>query len=173
MTSMEPFTGPNSAYLIELYEAYLKDSGSVDPQVRSFFDSWAPYLTGVSSAQATAAVAPSVDYEQLRSVVNLVERIRDNGHLVANLDPLGLRPHRQPSSEATLQSIPERKLSGLPPQLVHSPLAKGAATAQEVVSKLRELYFGTTGYEFGHIRERRGKGLAATLRGIRRVQTPA
>ena len=152
MTSMEPFTGPNSAYLIELYEAYLKDSGSVDPQVRSFFDSWAPYLTGGPATQAPAADAPSVDYEQLRSVVNLVERIRDNGHLVANLDPLGLRPHREPSTEATLQSIPEQKLSGLPPQLVHSPLAIGAATAQEVISKLRDLYFGSTGYEFGHIR---------------------
>ncbi len=152
MTSMEPFTGPNSAYLIELYEAYLKDSGSVDPQARSFFDSWAPYLTGGSPTQAPAVDPPSVDYQQLLRFVNLVERIRDKGHLVANLDPLGLRPHRKLSSEATLQDISEQELSGLPPQLVQSPLAKGASTAQEVVSKLRELYFGTMGYEFGHIR---------------------
>ena len=152
MTSMEPFTGPNSAYLIELYEAYLKDNESVDPQVRSFFDSWAPYLTSSLPTQSPAAGAPSVDYQQLIRVVNLVDRIRDKGHLVANLDPLGLRPHRKLSSEATLQDISEQELSGLPPQLVQSPLAKGAPTAQEVVSKLRELYFGNTGYEFGHIR---------------------
>ena len=153
MTSMEPFTGPNSAYLIELYEAYLKDNGSVDPQVRSFFDSWAPYLTSSLPTQSPAAGAPSVDYQQLIRVVNLVDRIRDKGHLVANLDPLGLRPHRKLSSEATLQDISEQELSGLPPQLVQSPLAKGAPTAQEVVSKLRDLYFGTIGYEFGHIRD--------------------
>ena len=153
MTSMEPFTGPNSAYLIELYEAYLKDNGSVDPQVRSFFDSWAPYLTSSLPTQSPAAGAPSVDYQQLIRVVNLVDRIRDKGHLVANLDPLGLRPHRKLSSEATLQDISEQELSGLPPQLVQSPLAKGAPTAQEVVSKLRDLYFGTIGYEFGHVRD--------------------
>ena len=153
MTSMEPFTGPNSAYLIELYEAYLKDNESVDPQVRSFFDSWAPYLTSSLPTQSPAAGAPSVDYQQLIRVVNLVDRIRDKGHLVANLDPLGLRPHRKLSSEATLQDISEQELSGLPPQLVQSPLAKGAPTAQEVVSKLRDLYFGTIGYEFGHVRD--------------------
>ena len=34
----EEFTGPNAAYVLELYERYRQDPGSVDAQTRAFFD---------------------------------------------------------------------------------------------------------------------------------------
>jgi 2-oxoglutarate dehydrogenase E1 component len=36
------FYGPNLGYVLELYERYREDPGSVDERTRSFFENWSP-----------------------------------------------------------------------------------------------------------------------------------
>ena len=36
------FHGPNSGYVLELYERYLQDPDSVDPEIRALFEKWNP-----------------------------------------------------------------------------------------------------------------------------------
>jgi len=36
------FYGPNAGYVLDLYEQFLQDANSVDPQTRAFFERWRP-----------------------------------------------------------------------------------------------------------------------------------
>ena len=76
MTSIEPFSGPNSAYLIELHEAYLKDPLSVDPTVRVFFDTWSPYLTEKGASNHQSAYIPEVDHQKLLEIFGLIQELK-------------------------------------------------------------------------------------------------
>ncbi|HLL57731.1 MAG TPA: hypothetical protein VK359_07390, partial [Rubrobacteraceae bacterium] len=49
------FYGPNLGYVLELYERYREDPGSVDERTRSFFENWSPPDPG-ANGQATAQV---------------------------------------------------------------------------------------------------------------------
>ena len=40
------FFGPNLGYVLELYENYREDPGSVDGRTREFFESWSPPRVG-------------------------------------------------------------------------------------------------------------------------------
>ena len=71
----------NLEYIESLYQAYLEDPESSDPQWRLFFEGveFAQKLPGKSQFSA-----------QELSVYNLIEHYRDYGHLKASLDPLDL-----------------------------------------------------------------------------------
>ncbi|PZC50670.1 MAG: 2-oxoglutarate dehydrogenase E1 component [Chloroflexi bacterium] len=152
MTSIEPFSGPNSAYLIELHEAYLKDPLSIDPTVRVFFDTWSPYLTKKGSGNHQSTCTPEVDHQKLLDISGLVENIRVNGHLESNLDPLGLQPSRVVRSDSPLKPPSEAELRKLPASLIKSPLSNTDSTVQDLISQLNNVYSGNIGYEFGHLR---------------------
>ena len=42
MNISDMFHGPNSGYILELYDRYVKDPSSVDAQTRAIFDNWKP-----------------------------------------------------------------------------------------------------------------------------------
>lgn len=73
----------NLEYIESLYQKFLENPESVDPQWRLFFD-------GMEFAQKLPG--QSTFSEKELGVYNLIEHYRDYGHLKANLDPLGLSP---------------------------------------------------------------------------------
>ena len=81
------FHGPNSGYVVELYERYLQDPDSVDPDARVLFEKWNP-----ETAESTTTDAHPQDMDKIVATVNLAQAIRAFGHLEADLDPLGTNP---------------------------------------------------------------------------------
>ena len=152
MTSIEPFTGPNSAYLVELHEAYKKDPLSVDPTVKVFFDTWSPHLSEKGGGSHQATPATEADYQKLLELSGLVENIRGNGHLQSNLDPLGLQPSRVVNSNSHMNSLSGDELRKLPASLIKSPISSTVSTVKDLISQLTNVYSGNIGYEFGHLR---------------------
>src|SRR2546423_4725491 len=98
--SSDPITGVfNDGYISEAYEAYRRDSASVDESWRQFFR-FAESLSGAAPPLiAEAPSPPRVDAELLRKVAataKLVDAIRNFGHLAVPLDPLGTPPGGTP-----------------------------------------------------------------------------
>lgn len=150
MVALKEFYGPNAGYVIELYEAYLRDPSSVSPELRELFRGWKPEAeTAVAPKVAAAPAVP----ERALMLLSLVESIRDRGHLAATIDPLGLRARDEAPIRPETHGLAESDLEGLPASSIASPLAEGAASAAEAISRLRKVYSGTVGYEFGHIRD--------------------
>ncbi|MAS33124.1 MAG: 2-oxoglutarate dehydrogenase E1 component [Anaerolineaceae bacterium] len=142
------FHGPNSGYVLELYERYRSDPQSVDEATRSFFKHWSPPVDGM----APAAAVGTASFDKIVGAVNLAQSIRGYGHLAAKLDPLGTRPTGDPALDPQSHGITDDDLRGLPASLVGGPIAATASSAYEAIQMLREVYSNHIGFDNDHIR---------------------
>src|SRR5690348_6878727 len=132
------FFGANAGYVVELYERYLRDPASVDPQTRAWFESWSPGEV-LAEAQPTTVAAP-LAIDVIVGASNLARAIRAFGHLAARLDPLGTSPPGDPSLELATYDLTEDDLRQLPAHIVGGPVAHAAPNAAVAMARLRELY---------------------------------
>jgi len=152
MTFWNDFTGPNAAYVIELYDRYLKDPTSVDEATRRAFEGSTqptPDDSAVSSySSAPATAIASVDMRKIAGAVAYAAAIREYGHAASALDPLGTPPPGDPALDLAFHGITEDDLHALPASLVGG---KGVS-AYDACEVLKSIYCATTGYDFDHIR---------------------
>ncbi|MEL6899250.1 MAG: 2-oxoglutarate dehydrogenase E1 component, partial [Planctomycetota bacterium] len=167
-------------YIDELYVRFVNDPNSVDESWRTYFKSFligndthaerqrmAEMLSsaageGVPTTPPTvrngSAGSSGVDAASLASVQDriyqLVQEYRTRGHLIAQLDPLGMArpeaPKLEPSSfgiDANLLDEPLTPEVAASSSLVHLH----ATTLGEVLSKLRNTYCRGIGVQFSHI----------------------
>ncbi len=163
-------SGGNAGYIEDLYEQFLIDPNGVDPTWRETFRRVKDGATGEIAHGAIRerllarlnAPAPAGNGTQVTessgasakqgAVSRLIQVYANRGHLVANLDPLGLQERAKPYvldleyfglSEADLdtefftgsrnQSIPER------------------AKLRNILADLKFIYTDTIGAEFAHV----------------------
>jgi 2-oxoglutarate dehydrogenase E1 component len=143
------FYGPNLGYVLELYERYREDPGSVDEETREFFETWSPPRANGRVATGTAGVAADVEKDVGAS--KFIRHIRDFGHMAAQLDPLGSEPPGDPTLDPGFYRISEEDLEDLPTLIIGGPVAERTSNAKEAADELRRLYCKTTGYDFGHV----------------------
>jgi 2-oxoglutarate dehydrogenase E1 component len=156
MTGLEKFPGPNVGYLVGLYETYLKDPASVDPEIRRFFEASPLDLAGLA-LEAKKGGEVGADLRQALAVSSLAQTIRETGHRYADLDPLGQRRPETSKIGPQAFGLTEADLQGLPASLVDGSLAQEAASAKEALARLKLVYCGKIGYEFAHLRDAREK----------------
>jgi len=153
--ALERLTGLNLGYILELYEVYRRDATAVTPEWRAFFEQWGPHLEQLAAPSPAAAIAgPAFDFTKVAAVVQLAQRIRHRGHRAARLDPLGSPPPGDPALDPVYHGLTSQDLEHLPATLVGGPAAQGARNAAEAIERLREIYCGTIGYDYGHLQDR-------------------
>jgi 2-oxoglutarate dehydrogenase E1 component len=146
---LDQFPGVNAGYVFELYERYLQNPESVDPETRKAFEVWTPSDPGTPGASALEAAPANV--QAAVAAFNVAQSIRRYGHLAARLDPLGSTPLGDPSLAPAAHGISDADLHQLPASLVGGPLAESSHNAFEALEKLREIYCSTTGYDYAHV----------------------
>jgi 2-oxoglutarate dehydrogenase E1 component len=150
------FYGPNAGYVLDLYERFRADPASVDPATRALFERLPPPDGVLEGAPRPLEVAPAKGAEDLSRVAaagSLATGIREYGHRGAHLDPLGAPPPGDPELEAATHALSEAELEGLPPGAIGGQVAVGARTAAEAIDRLRQVYCGTTGYDYDHVQD--------------------
>ncbi|MFW6079783.1 MAG: thiamine pyrophosphate-dependent enzyme, partial [Gemmatimonadota bacterium] len=153
------YSSYNAAYIQELYERYLRDPDSVDPEWRGVLAALSPREAGLvpvspAEAEARAEALPAVGPEILRAAVasaELVDAYRLHGHRAARLDPLGSTPPGHPMLDPAFHGIDEERLRDLPASILG--LERVGPTMLDVLGWLRETYTATIGYEFEHIED--------------------
>jgi 2-oxoglutarate dehydrogenase E1 component len=155
MADLREFTGPNAAYVLDLFERYQQDPASVDERWRGFFASFTP--PAETAAPTTAQGAAPVDVERIVAARELARAVRARGHTAARLDPLGSQPSTDPALEPGFHGISEADLAALPASVARFAPG-GAADALSAVRMLREIYSGSTGYEFLHLPDAEERG---------------
>ncbi|MEO8193613.1 MAG: 2-oxoglutarate dehydrogenase E1 component [Gemmatimonadales bacterium] len=153
--SSDPITSVfNDAYIAEVHESYRRDPSSVDESWRQFFR-FAEQLAGIAGgapAPSEGAAPQQLDGELLRKVAgaaSLVDSIRAYGHLAAEIDPLGNRPHGTAELTPEFHGLTEADLQTIP----GAALRSSEPTAADVVARLRSLYSSDIGFEFDHLCE--------------------
>jgi 2-oxoglutarate dehydrogenase E1 component len=156
LTAGGQFYGPNLGYVLELYERYGEDPGSVSEEMRAFFERWSPPTDAATNGHAPAVgetgTVAGVDVEKVVGATKWVRHIRDFGHMAARLDPLGSEPPGDPTLDPAFYRVSEEDLEHLPPALiVGGSIGERARNGREAADELRRVYCETTGYDFGHV----------------------
>lgn len=168
--------GANAAYIAEIYEQYLNDPTSVDESWRKYFDTigdteeglkkdfggapWTKNKTRIvgyvepvtdrrrGKGRRSADKSQSSD-DSIRAHM-LIRAYRVRGHLIANLDPLGLEvrqshPELDPTRYGFDESAYDREI------FLGGWLGKEKAPLQEIISILKKTYSSNLAIEFIHI----------------------
>ncbi|RIK39064.1 MAG: 2-oxoglutarate dehydrogenase E1 component, partial [Chloroflexi bacterium] len=150
------FQGPNLAWALDLYDAYLADPNAVDAETRAFFANWVPpQETAVTTIERPPAprtvAAPAVDIQRVLAAAAYAQAIRAHGHREATISPVG--PPRDGSVElyAAAHGLREDELAALPASVAGGTVAENSANALEAIERLRAIYCGSVGYEFDHV----------------------
>ncbi len=158
-------------YIDDLYVQFIQDPNSVSPGWRRYFEEFslaaAPQpnevasqsqANGSSNGQSVSDVTRSIRDEALwlammqDRVDQLVREYRVRGHLMAQIDPLGIA--RQAPPELDPESY------GLKPEDLERPFSCPALkyvngkTLQDMIAKLRNTYCRSIGVQFMHIDNR-------------------
>ncbi|HXQ51308.1 MAG TPA: 2-oxoglutarate dehydrogenase E1 component [Stellaceae bacterium] len=169
-------TGANAGFIAELHVRYLADPNSVDASWRGFFAALAdppesvtreiagpgwgearPRIIGNGHLAAPAielpkTLPPDLHRAALDSIraVALIRGFRVRGHLIANLDPLGLsglasHPDLEPATYGFTEADLDR------PIFINDLLGFQTASLREIVAALKAIYCGNVGVEYMHI----------------------
>src|ERR1700739_2959865 len=170
MLKPTPLTGGNAEFLDSLYEQYLADPTSVGEYWRSYFSKLGssgseqphgPVRTALGrrggggsrgpGGGAPGAPAPPADARQA-AVSRLIQVWINRGHLVANIDPLGLMPRPRPRAldldyyGLTSDDLERELFTGSRIEAVPKRLK-----LRDILAQLQFIYAGTIGAEFAHV----------------------
>ncbi len=165
-----PLAAGNAAYLESLYEQFLVDPDSVSPE-------WQTYFRGIAGASTDTAHGPlrealarrayeprttqqafppigsqGGDSAKQGAVSRLIQVYANRGHLVADIDPLGLLQRPTPEvleighfglSEADLDTefFTGSRSTAIPARM----------KLRDILAMLRQIYCGKIGAEFAHV----------------------
>ena len=155
--------GGNAAFIEDLYEQYLVDSGSVSPAWKAYFAGFkgreagdVPHSAVMASVQAAAragAASGGMDDEAARkqaAVGKIVTAYRSRGHLAADLDPLGMMAKQDaPDLDLPFHGLGNADLDQ--EFTVDSWFPEKKIKLRDLLAKLRASYSGSIGAEFMHI----------------------
>ena len=175
-------SGGNAVFIAELYGQFLNDPHSVDPSWLEFFNGLADDATAVAQdfkgtpeqkrdLKIIGAVDPDavpakkpgakpaadegVSKQALVDTVRalmLIRSYRVRGHLLANLDPLGLTPKAShPELDYHSYGFTDEDLDRS--IFINGVLDMEYATLRQIVTKVQAVYCGTVGIEFMHIQD--------------------
>ncbi|MGI9265461.1 MAG: thiamine pyrophosphate-dependent enzyme, partial [Gammaproteobacteria bacterium] len=158
-----PLFSGNAPLVEGLYEQFLLNPDSVDDELRTYFDQIsdgasetprgpledALRTTARRTAVMTSGVSPDLLQKEM-GVLQLIEAYRLRGHLLANLDPLGLiRPGQPPELDPASYSLHE---SDYQTEFAVPHLGDQVTmTLGDILEKLQTIYCGTIGAELAHI----------------------
>jgi 2-oxoglutarate dehydrogenase E1 component len=173
--------GANATFIAELCQRWLEDPSSVDPSWQGFFaelgeegqailreiegPGWGNGRSHVianghgngqaalpAEATAPAGVAPEQATLDALRALSLIRAYRVRGHLLADLDPLGLvrrtsHPDLDPATYGFTGADYDR------PIFVNGVLGFQTATLREILGALQATYCGHVGVEYMHMQE--------------------
>ncbi len=163
-----PLSGGNATYVESLYEQFLQDPTSVDPQWREYFTRLRAGASGevphgplrtalLERARLPQATNP-VDARHEASakqgaVSRLIQVYANRGHLVARLDPLGI-------SQSATPRVLDLEYFGLTAADLETEFFTGSRVEKavprfmklkDILEQLKLIYCETIGAEFAHV----------------------
>ena len=135
----------NLPFLESIYEQYLEDPDSIDPQWRTLLADLEAAGPSTASAPPSAAAVEQIDLQN--RVDKLIANYRLLGDLAADIDPLGRPREPTPALELPFYGLGERHLDR---RFSASDLFPGSGPVplRDILSRLRRTYCRKIGVEY-------------------------
>ncbi|MBS4189629.1 2-oxoglutarate dehydrogenase E1 component [Bacillus sp. FJAT-49705] len=150
----EGFYGPNLGYVIELYENYLQNPESVDPDMRAYFDATGSPIdvkTSAPKVEASGSYTSAIQLEKTLAVIRLADNIRSYGHRAADIYPLKDYNPEKNLFELSQYGLTEEDLRSLPAGIICKDAPIPLKTCYDAIEYLKSVYTETIAYEFHHV----------------------
>ncbi|MEO6914606.1 MAG: 2-oxoglutarate dehydrogenase E1 component [Chitinophagaceae bacterium] len=163
MKDFSYITSSSPSFVESLYQDYLSDPGSVDPDFRKFFEGFDFAIanpasdkknTGsngqnASSGTTAGASAPVSDWKREIAVYRMILGYRNKGHLLAKTNPIRQRKDRGPNIEMGFYGFTEADLDK--EFQAGSLVGLGTTSLKNIITHLQAVYATHVGIEFKYI----------------------
>ena len=159
MKDFSYITNSHPAFIEGLYQQFLTDPASVDPDIIKFFEGFDFAMQNGATAPAQGATAPSslsnisADWANEIKVYRLILGYRNKGHLIATTNPIRTRKDRGANLDLACFELTEADLDKT--FQVGSIIGLGATTLKNILSHLQKTYAHSLGIEFKYISDQK------------------
>jgi 2-oxoglutarate dehydrogenase E1 component len=150
-------TNSHPAFIEGLYQQFLTDPASVDPDIIKFFEGFDFALQNGTAAPVQSA-SPSLsnvssDWANEIKVYRLILGYRNKGHLIATTNPIRTRKDRGANLDLACFELTEADLDKT--FQVGSIIGLGATTLKNILTHLQKTYAQSLGIEFKYISDQK------------------
>ena len=146
-------TNSHPAFIEGLYQQFLTDPASVDPDIIKFFEGFDFAMQNVTVAPAQGAASTvsnvSADWANEIKVYRLILGYRNKGHLIATTNPIRTRKDRGANLDLAFFGLTDADLTKT--FQVGSIIGLGATTLNNILTHLQKTYAKNVGVEFKYI----------------------
>ncbi|MEC1259944.1 2-oxoglutarate dehydrogenase E1 component [Bacillus swezeyi] len=149
----EEFHGPNLGYVLELYDQYVKDPESLDPDLKGMFDDLGAPPGEMRAASETQGEAnfTAESIEKIASAIKLAEDIRTYGHLNASVNPLRKTQEKQELFPLAEYGLTKQDVEKIPASVLCKDAPKDVTNGLEAIQYLKNTYKKSISFEFDHV----------------------
>ena len=150
-------TGPTPAYIESLYNEFAKDSSTVDPEWKKFFEGFdfainnAAPVTGTNGAATGKNIISNDQLAKELGVFEMIRAYRKRGHLVATTNPIRARKDRHAQLELDRFGLAESDMETS--FFAGRFIGEKEGKLKDIITKLKSLYTGNVGIEYTYIND--------------------
>ncbi|HJV19347.1 MAG TPA: 2-oxoglutarate dehydrogenase E1 component [Sediminibacterium sp.] len=151
MKDFSYITNSHPAFIEALYQDFLKNPDSVDPDLKKFFEGFDFAISNqVATGTGAGPVSVSgIDWMNEIKVYRLILGYRNKAHLIATTNPIRSRKDRGANLELSFFGLSDADLNSV--FQVGNLVGLGAATLQNILTHLQNAYAKNVGIEFKYI----------------------
>ncbi len=157
MKDFSYITSSDPAYIEGLYNDFVKDPASVDPNLKKFFEGFdfavangIPSNTGaVSAVTGPASASGGIDWMKEIRVYRLILGYRNKGHLLAKTNPIRTRKDRGANLELSFFGLSDADMDTV--YQAGNLIGLGATSLRNILTHLEKTYADHVGIEFKYI----------------------
>jgi 2-oxoglutarate dehydrogenase E1 component len=150
-------TNSHPAFIEGLYQQFLTDPASVDPDIIKFFEGFDFAMQNGTAAPGLSAPSSvsnlSSDWANEIKVYRLILGYRNKGHLIATTNPIRTRKDRGANLDLACFELTEADLDKT--FHVGSIIGLGATTLKNILAHLQKTYAHSLGIEFKYISDQK------------------
>jgi 2-oxoglutarate dehydrogenase E1 component len=139
------------SYIESMYKNYQQDPSSVDDGWRLFFDGFEFSGNGHSDTEAKPQLSSNLSEKEF-GVISIIYGFRSRGHLLSTTNPLKPRKDRKPHLDLSDHHLTDEDLNKV--FMAGNEMGLKNATLAQILERLRQIYCGNLGVEYGHIENR-------------------
>jgi 2-oxoglutarate dehydrogenase E1 component len=145
-------TNSHPAYIESLYQDFVKDPHSIDPDLKKFFEGF-DFAVTQETSQVVGNQSDSIDWMKEIKVYRLILGYRNKGHLLAKTNPIRTRKDRGANLDLAFFGLTDTDLD----KVYHAGnlIGLGAVSLRKILAHLENCYANHVGIEFKYISDQK------------------
>ena len=152
MKDFSYITNSHPGYIESLYQDFVNDPNSIDPELRKFFEGFDFAIGSGASVPlngSTKKLPDNTDWFLEVNTYRLILGYRNKGHLIAKTNPIRTRKDRHANLDLAFFGLKESDLDKS--VQVGNIIGLGTTTLRNIIAHLQKAYASSLGIEFKYI----------------------